>query len=162
VPSSRHDTPFVNDPSMTRRRVAVAQQTYVGPDSPGSAQERGGGWITFAGIMLILVSIINTIDGIAAISSSSFYVADARYILSDLNTWGWVILGLAVVQMVVALGVFAGNQAARWAGVVIASLNAIAQLMFIPAYPLLSLTVLALDVLVIYGLAAYGGRPRFN
>jgi len=146
---------------MPRRRIAVAQQTYVGPDRANSI-ERESGWITFAGIMLILVSIINTIDGIAAISTSSFYVADARYIVSDLNTWGWVMLGLGVLQMVVAMGVFAGNQVARWAGVVIASLNLVAQLMFIPAYPFWSLSIVAIDVLVIYGLSAYGGRPAVD
>jgi hypothetical protein len=158
-----HDTPLVKGLSTPRRRIAVAQQTYVGPDRPAPIdRERASGWITFAAIMLILVSIINMIDGIAAISTSSFYVADAQYILSDLNTWGWVMLGLGVLQMVVALGVFAGNQIARWAGVVIASVNLIAQLMFIPAYPFWSLCVLAIDVLIIYGLCAYGGRATFD
>jgi hypothetical protein len=148
---------------MPRRRIVVAQQTYAGPDRPDAIeQEQENGWATFAGIMLMIVSILNTIDGIAAISASSFYVADARYIASDLNTWGWVLLGFGVLQMVVALGLFAGNQLARWAGVVIVSLNAIAQLMFMPAYPFWSLSILALDVLIIYGLAAHGGRPRFD
>lgn len=58
--------------------------------------------------------------------------------------------------------VFVGNQLARWAGVVIASLNLVAQLMFIPAYPFWRLSILALDVLVIYGLTAYGARSTFD
>jgi hypothetical protein len=98
---------------------------------------------------------------IPASSRTIFSVADARDILGDLNTWGWVMLGLGVLQVLVAWAVFAGNQAARWAGGVIASLNAIAQLAFIPAYPFWSLSVLAINVLVIYGLAAYGGRATF-
>jgi hypothetical protein len=49
---------------------------------------------------------------------------------------------------------------ARWTGVVIAGLNAIIQLIFLPAYPLLAVTIFALDVLVIYGLVTYGGRPQ--
>jgi hypothetical protein len=58
--------------------------------------------------------------------------------------------------------VWAGNELARWAGIVIVSLNAIAQLMFIPAYPFWSLGIFTLDVLVLYALAAYGGRPALD
>ena len=124
--------------------MAVAQQTSaVAHHADSSARERDG-WITVAAVMLILASIVTTIGGIAAISASSFYVADARYILGDLNTWGWVLVGLGVLQAVVALGVLAGNRVARWAGVVITALNAIAQLVFVPAYPSWSLSVLAM------------------
>ena len=138
----------------------MAQQTYSGPErSTYLDDDRGSGWVTFAGVMIIMVAILNMIDGIAAISKSSFFVANARYILSDLNTWGWVLLGLGVLQLIVGLGIWAGNQAARWAGIVIVSLNAIAQLMFIPAYPFWSLAIFTIDILVLYGLAAYGGRP---
>jgi hypothetical protein len=162
-PGVRRATLGTSGSSTPRRRIAVAHQTYAGPDRPASIEhERASGWISFAGIMLLLASVMNMIDGIAAISTSRFYVADARYIISDLNTWGWVILGLGVLQMVAALGVFAGNQAARWTGVALASLNAIAQLMFIPAYPFWSLSIFAIDVLVIYGLSAYGGRATFD
>jgi hypothetical protein len=143
----------------------MAQQTYVGSEASSSAyteRERGSGWITFAGVMIVMVSILNMIDGIAAISKSSFFVANARYVVSDLNTWGWVMLGLGAIQMLVAFGIWAGNQLARWTGIVIVSLNAIAQLLFIPAYPFWSLSIFTLDLLVLYGLAAYGGRPSLD
>ena len=131
--------------------VGPRQSTYVDVDSES-------GWMTFAGIVIMMVAILNIVDGIAAISKSSFFVADARYVFSDLNTWGWIVLGLGVLQVVVCLGLWAGNQLARWAGIVIVSLNALAQLLFIPAYPFWSLSIFALDVLVLYGLAAHGGR----
>jgi hypothetical protein len=139
--------------------VAQQQQTYAGRDRPYTDEQAGGGWITFAGVMLLLVSILNMIHGIAAISNSKFFVANAKYVFSDLNTWGWIVLGIGVLQMIVAFGIWAGNRMARWAGIFIVSLNAIAQLLFIPAYPFWSLSIFALDILVIYGLAAYGGRP---
>jgi hypothetical protein len=146
-----------------RRRITVAQQTYAGPDrSTYIAEDSGGGWITFAGVMIVLVSILNIIDGIAAISKSSFFVENARYVFSDLNTWGWIVLGIGVLQMVVAFGIWAGNQLARWTGIVIVSLNAIAQLLFMPAYPFWSLSIFAIDLLILYGLAAYGGRPTLD
>jgi hypothetical protein len=112
--------------------------------------------------MIVIVAILNIIDGIAAISKSSFFVGDAKYIVSDLKTWGWIILAIGVIQLVVAFGIWAGNQFARWAGIVIVSVNAIAQLLFIPAYPFWALAIFSLDVLVLYGLAAYGGRPTLT
>ena len=141
----------------------MAQQTVVGSErTTYTEQERGSGWITFAGVVIVVVSVLNMIDGIAAVSKSSFFVADARYVISDLNTWGWIVLGLGVIQMIVAFGIWAGNQLARWTGIVIVSLNAIAQLLFIPAYPFWSLSIFTLDLLVLYGLAAHGGRPALN
>lgn len=156
------EDPWSIDPSV-KEEIAVAQQTYSGPErSTYLDDDRGSGWITFAGVMIIMVGILNIIDGIAAVSKSSFFVANARYIVSDLNTWGWVLLGLGVLQLVVGFGIWAGNQAARWVGIVIVGLNAIAQLMFIPAYPFWSLAIFTIDILVLYGLAAYGGRPALN
>jgi hypothetical protein len=148
--------------STVRGRIAVAQQHYVEPGPTYADDSRGSGWITFAGVMLIVVAILNMIDGVAAISKSKFFVANAQYVLSDLNTWGWIILVIGVLQMLVGFGVWAGNRLARWAGIVIVSLNMIAQLLFIPAYPFWSLAIFTVDVLIIYGLVAYGGRPRFD
>jgi hypothetical protein len=139
----------------------AAQQTYVEPTTYAD-DAKGAGWITFAGIMIILVAILNMIDGIAAISNSKFFVANAKYVFSDLNTWGWIVLTLGVLQLLVGFGIWAGNQLARWVGILVVSLNAIAQLLFLPAYPFWSLSIFTIDVLVLYGLAAYGGRPTFD
>jgi hypothetical protein len=126
----------------------------------GAFDDPGGGWVLFAGIMLMLVGVLNVIWGIAAISDSSFFINDTRYILSTLNTWGWVILILGAVQMVAAYSIWSGNQFGRWFGIAVAGLSAIGALMSIPAYPFWSLAIFALDILVIYGLAAYGGQHR--
>jgi hypothetical protein len=120
-------------------------------------ESRGEGWVLFAGIMLMIAGTLNFIYGIGAISNSHFYVANAHYVISDLNTWGWVVLLIGVLQFLVALGIWARSGWARWTGVVIAGLNAIVQLIFLPSYPLLALTIFTLDILVIYGLVAYGG-----
>jgi hypothetical protein len=139
------------------------QETYAGASRSTYGDETsGGGWITFAGVMIVIVAILNIIDGIAAISKSSFFIGDARYIVSDLKTWGWIVLLIGVVQLFVAFGIWAGNQVARWTGIVIVSVNAIAQLLFIPSYPFWALAIFSLDVLVLYGLAAYGGRPALT
>ena len=125
-----------------------------------AAEPRGAGWMAFAATMLFIAGVVNVVYGILAIDQSSFFVADERYTLSDLNTWGWIMLVVGVVQLCAGLGVLARNQAARFVGVGIAGLSAIAQLLWLPASPLAALAILAIDVLVMYGLLAYGGRHR--
>ena len=136
----------------------VPQQTAAPPPTAYEDTDRGYGWVLFAGTMLCLVGTLNMIEGIAAISNSKFFVANTTYIAGDLRAWGWTILIVGVCEILVGLGVFVKNQFARWLGVVVASLNAIAQLFFINARPFWALTLFALDILVVYGLVAYGSR----
>jgi hypothetical protein len=108
--------------------------------------------------MLMILATLNVIDGIAAVSDSTFFVANAKFVVSNLNTWGWVLIVCGLTQGLVALGVWARVGGVRWIGVAIASVNAIIQLLFIPAYPFWSLCLFTLDILVIYGLIAHGKR----
>ncbi len=134
-------------PQSTRGSVA-----YEGYDDA----ERGYGWVAFAGVLLLILGTINTIEGIAAIGNAHFFTANAHYVFANLKTWGWVVLCIGVIELLVGLGVFVKNQLARWAGVFILSLNAVAQLLMMPAYPFWSLAIFAIDVVAIYGLVAYG------
>jgi hypothetical protein len=109
--------------------------------------------------MIVTVGVLNTIYGIAAIGDSKFFIADQKYILSGLHTWGWVMLILGILQIVAAFSIWSGGSFGRWFGITVAVLNAIAALLALPAYPFWSLAVMTLDILVIYGLAAYGGDP---
>ncbi len=120
--------------------------------------EHGMGWVIFAGTMLAIVGILNFIYGIAAISNSKFYARDVTYVVSSLNTWGWVIMILGAIQFFAALSIWGGTEWGRWVGILTAGVNAIVQLIFIPAYPFLSLAIFAVDILIVYGLVAYGGR----
>ena len=119
-----------------------------------------GGWLLFAAIMIAIAGTLNVIYGIAAIGDSRFFVEDARYILSGLNTWGWITLLIGVLQLVACLSIVRGGQFGRWFGIVAASLSAIGALLALPGYPFWSLAIFAVDILIIYGLAAYGGRAR--
>ena len=122
--------------------------------------EEGGGWLLFAGVMIVIVGVLNVIYGIAAIGNAHFFIANQQYILSGLNTWGWVMLILGVLQIVAAFSIWNGRGFGRWFGIGVAAVNAIAALLSIPAYPFWSLAVFAIDVLIIYGLATYGGARR--
>ena len=141
------------DPRMTPRGPDAYASASTGP-----AEEPGYGWVLFAGTMLAILAVVNLIDGIAAVSDSTFFVGDAKFILSDLNTWGWILIAMAAVQFFVVFGIWAQIRAVRWIGVAIAALNAIAQLIVMPAYPFWSLCLFTLDILVIYGLIAHGAR----
>ena len=118
--------------------------------------------IVFAAALLVTVGIFNLIDGIAAIARSHIFIANAHYVIGDLRAWGWVALILGVLQVLAAIGVLAGNQAARWFAVAVVGLNAIAQMFFIPAYPFWSLTIIAVDVVALWGLCAYGSRENLT
>jgi hypothetical protein len=124
---------------------------------PLDGQASGYGWVVFATLMLGLTATWNFFDGIMAISSAHVFVADAKYVFSDLNTWGWIVLILGIVQGVAALMLLTGSEFARWFGIASAGLNAIGQLMFVPAYPWWGVAMFAVDILIIYGLAVYGG-----
>jgi uncharacterized membrane protein (DUF2068 family) len=125
-----------------------------------SDDAHGQGLVTFAGVMLAIAAVLNTLYGIAAIDTAHFYTQHAKYVFCDLNTWGWFLLALGVVQAFAAFAIWRGTPWARWFGVACASVNAILQTLWIPAYPVLAMTILTLDIIVIYGLLAYGGRRR--
>jgi hypothetical protein len=119
---------------------------------------QGAGWLTFAGIVVLIAGILNAIWGIAAIDSANFFIEDERFIFSDLNTWGWIILVIGVIQVFAAFSIWSGGQFGRWIGIFGASASAIGALLSIPGYPFWSLAVFGLDLLIIYGLSAYGGQ----
>ena len=116
-------------------------------------ESRVTGWWVFAGIMLVIAGTLNVIWGIAAIDDAKFFVANQKYIISSLHTWGWVTLILGVLELIAGFSLFAGGGFGRWVGLFAASLSAIAALLSLPAYPLWSLAVFAISVIVVYQLA---------
>ncbi|MFC5910451.1 DUF7144 family membrane protein [Streptacidiphilus monticola] len=119
------------------------------------------GLVTFAGVLLVLLGFFNGLDGIAAIAQSHVFVGNVHYVFGDLRAWGWVMLFLGVLQLAAAFGILmARAEWARWTGVGVLVLNAFSQMAFIPSYPLWSLTIIAVDVVAIYGLTAHGPLER--
>lgn len=102
----------------------------------------------------MLVGFFNFIDGIIAIEKSSYLTN--RLIFGNFTAWGWTMLILGIIQVLVGVGVFAGSDAAALLGILFALLNAIGQLLFLRAYPVWSIIMIALDVLVVYALLAHG------
>jgi hypothetical protein len=130
----------------------------------GRYREAGSGYglIFFAAILLLVVGFFNMIYGIAAIANSHVFVANAHYVFANLRTWGWITLIISILQLAAAAGILAGNQLARWFAVAVLALNAIDMMFFVPAYPFWALTIIALDVVALYGLCAYGSRQNIE
>ena len=120
----------------------------------------GQGFVTFAGVMIMIAGVLNTIYGIAAIDKATFFTQNAKYVFADLRTFGWFVLVLGVIQIFAALSIWSGTSWGRWFGVASAGVNMILQMLWIPSAPFLALTILVLDILAIYGLLVYGGRRR--
>ena len=140
----------------------MTSATARGAKSTDYAESRGLSMVIFAAVLLLVVGIFNVIDGIAAIANSHLFVANAHYVIGDLRAWGWVALILGLLQLLAGVGVMVGNQAARWFGVGVIGLNLIGQLFFVPAYPFWSLAIIAVDVIALYALCAYGSRSNMD
>jgi len=111
------------------------------------------GWWVFAGVLLLVAGVLNIVYGIAAIGDSKFFTENVTYIISGLHTWGWVTLIIGVLEIVAAFSLFSGGGFGRWFGIIVGSLNAIAALLSIPAYPFWSLAIFALSIIIVYKLA---------
>ncbi|HVP03636.1 MAG TPA: hypothetical protein VMT10_13785 [Solirubrobacteraceae bacterium] len=118
-----------------------------------SNEARVTGWWLFAGILLLIAGTLNIIWGIGAISDAKFFVANQKYIIGSLHTWGWVTLILGVIELTAGLSLFGGGGWGRWVGIFAAALASISALLSIPAYPFWSLCVFALSIIILYELA---------
>jgi hypothetical protein len=123
---------------------------------------RGAGLVIFASVALAVLGLFNLLDGIAAISRSHVFVANAHYVVGDLRAWGWTIMILGILQLVAAGGVLTGNPLARWFGVAVVGLNAIGQMFFLASYPFWSILIIAVDVVALYALCVYGSRENLG
>ena len=103
--------------------------------------------------------------GIVALAGTGYYTVPSRELVIDAGytTWGWVHLVLGVVLLVTGGGVAFGNTVARVAGVALAGLSAVVNLIFLPAAPFAATLIIDLDVLLIFAITVHGGeskRPR--
>jgi hypothetical protein len=118
---------------------------------------QGVGRAVFAATLLLIVGTINIIYGIGALDGANVFVNDTRYVLTDLNTMGWVLIILGIVQLAGGFSLFVGNAYGRVIGIIGASLGAIGALLSIGgAYPWWSLAVFALCVYIVHGIYIYG------
>ena len=122
---------------------------------------RGAGRVVLAATLLLLVGFVNIIYGIGALDDASIFVNDTRFILDNLNTLGWVLIVLGVIQVTAGFSLMAGSTYGRVLGIVGGSLGAIGALLSIGgANPWWSLAVFALCVYVVHGIVVFGEDER--
>lgn len=119
------------------------------------------GWIWFGGVVMVLLGIFSVIEGIVALAHQNYYVVGRQGLLVfDITGWGWVHLILGVLAIIAGAALFTGAMWARIVAVILLVINATAQLAFMAAYPFWALTVLALDIVVIWAIVAHGREVR--
>ena len=108
--------------------------------------------------MMILLGALHAIAGLVALFNTGYYVVPSANLVVSVNytAWGWAHLILGVVALAAGFGLFTGQMWARVLGIGVAVISASANFVFIPAFPLWCMTMLVLDVLVIYAIAAHG------
>lgn len=117
------------------------------------------GWIWFAGIMMIVMGSFNAIEGLVALFRGEYYVVTEQQVLVfDITAWGWITLLIGVLVALAGAALLAGAAWARVVAVVLAVVNAVAQLMFVSVHPLWSTIVIALCVTVIWAVVVHGSE----
>jgi hypothetical protein len=116
---------------------------------------RWTGWVGFAGWLLVVIGIIEVIEGLIAVIRDNYYVLTANQIIVfDLTTWGWITLFWGIIVGLTGWGLLMRAGWARWIAIVVGTVNVISQLSFVGSaqYPLWALTVITFTVIVIYAL----------
>jgi hypothetical protein len=128
-----------------------------------SYDERTGwtGWIVFAGVMMIIAGSLNAFYGVvAAVNDDWVGWTNRENAFLDVSQWGWVHIVVGLIVLLCGIGLFSGNIIARTVAVIIASISLVSNFFFIPVYPLWALTVITIDVLVIWAVTAHGREMR--
>ena len=122
------------------------------------------GWIGFAAIMMLIIGGITFFEGLIAIVRDKYYVLSGSSVLVvDISTWGWIMLFWGILLFLVGMALYGGSLWARWFTVALASLNVLGQLGFLGStqYPIWTLTVIVLNIVVIYALVVrWEGYPE--
>jgi hypothetical protein len=118
---------------------------------------RGTGWITFAALMLIVSGTLDVMNGLWALDTSNT-VVDTVFWNNNLEAWGWFYIGVGILLFAAGIGVFSRSRWAVIVGIVAGCLGAVVNIFWIFQYPVVSLLLVLLNVLVVYGLTTYGSR----
>lgn len=111
------------------------------------------------GALLLVAGVVSLLQGIAALAENNVFVVGIDYTYKfDLTTWGWIHIVLGIIAVAVSAGLFRGMAWARGMTFVIAGLSIIANFLWMPYYPVWSIVVIALDVVVIWAVATWNPR----
>ena len=122
---------------------------------------RGAGRVVFAATLLIILGVLNIIYGIGALDDANIFVSDTRFILSDLNTLGWVLILLGLLQLTAGYSLMSGNTYGRVLGIAAGTIGAVGALLSVSGeFPWWSLAMFALCIYVVHGIIVFGKDER--
>jgi hypothetical protein len=128
------------------------RRPYKGPPSGAAI-----GFIVFAGVMMAMSGSFQVLTGVVALFEDEFYVKTPNYFVQfDTTTWGWIQVIIGVLVLCAGIAVLSGQVWGRVIGIALAAFSALANFAFLPYYPFWAITVIALDVFVIWALSAHG------
>jgi hypothetical protein len=154
----------LSDYSNKGQQARMAESYRMGEGrSPGSMSTDASGWvgwILFAAVIMLLVGTFHVIQGLVALFKDEYYVVGSSGLVLniDYTAWGWIHIVGGLVAVAAGLALFRGKMWARILGTVVASVSAVVNVGFLAAYPLWSITVIALDVAVIMALTVHGSE----
>lgn len=119
-------------------------------------------WVNFAGVMLVLLGSFHAIEGLVALFRDEVFVVGRRGLVvnADYTVWGWAHLAFGVLTVLVGSCLLAGQMWARIVAVIVAALSAIANVAFLPAYPVWSALMIGIDIIIIWAITVHGGELR--
>ena len=139
----------------------MSNEAYSRAARGGETSGWAVGFVLFAAIMMIMVGVFDALQGLIGIFQNEFYVATRNYLFKlDATTWGLIHLILGVLIAFAGWGLLSGRTWARVVGITLAVISAITNFLWIPYYPFWAILIIALDVFVIWALAAHGGELR--
>jgi hypothetical protein len=115
-------------------------------------------WVIFAGVMMIMIGLFHAVCGVVALFQDEYFVVrpSGLVVSVDYTAWGWTHILLGILVFAAGCGAMVGQVWARTIGVILAVISALANMLFIAAYPLWSILIITLDVVVIYSLIVHG------
>jgi hypothetical protein len=148
----------MTDLGSSRPDVDTTRPAYGGGPDPTPWT----GWVVFAAFMMIMVGSFQMIEGLVALFDDGFYhVTEGGLVVNvDYTVWGWTHLLIGALLIAAGVGVLAGNVLARTVAIALAALSALVNMVFIEAYPIWSIIIITVDVLVIYALVVHGRELR--
>lgn len=137
-----------NSRSDTRSGAVPSDRSY----SPGAV-----GVTVFAGVTMVLAGSLQALQGIVALANDTFYVVGEEYLFEfDVTSWGWIHLIMGIIVALAGVALFQGAVWARTVAVIVASVSIIANFLWMPYYPIWSLTIIAFGVFVIWAATMHG------
>jgi hypothetical protein len=143
----------MNPPTPPSEQARIQHISEI--EGPGEPAGTWSNWITFAALVLALLGCLNGFQGLLAMFDEGYFVAQGKQLaLVNYDAWGAILILWGILLLIVAGGLNGRREWARWTAAAVVMLDVILQVGFLPSSPLLSVTLITLDVIVLYALTA--------